>query len=184
VEAVSGREIARVAHQYEVSFVEWSPDGRWLATGSRNEARVVEAATGREIARTAHEDRVSSLRWSPDGRWLATGAWDNTARVADLARKTKALAVPQVGNNERVPLIAGLYRPGQSSESLVLAAKERATRCLTQAQRKQHSLPPAPPVWCIERRLWPYHSDKWQRWLSLQQAWLASGRRGPQPALP
>jgi hypothetical protein len=67
---------------------------------------------------------------------------------------------------------------------LVDAAKALAARCLTQAQRAQYFLPPAPPTWCVERRLWPYHSDDWQTWLPKQKAWLAFGRQGDPPPLP
>jgi hypothetical protein len=70
-------------------------------------------------------------------------------------------------------------------QALVDAAKARAPRCLTPAQREQYLLRPVPPTWCIERRLQPYHSDAWHDdWLPKQKAWLASGRLGDPPALP
>ena len=59
-----------------------------------------------------------------------------------------------------------------------------AARCLPQAQRREYFLPAAPPPWCVERRLWPYHSDAWQGWLPKHKAWLAAGRAGPEPAMP
>ena len=64
------------------------------------------------------------------------------------------------------------------------AAKAKTARCLTQKQRAQYLLPAAPPTWCVERRLWPYHGDDWQAWLPKQKAWLASGRPGDAPPLP
>jgi hypothetical protein len=60
--------------------VAFSPDGRWLATGSDG-ARVWEAATGQEVIWMAREKQVGSVAFSPDGRWLATGSNDRTARV-------------------------------------------------------------------------------------------------------
>jgi hypothetical protein len=45
------------------------------------------------------------------------------------------------------------------------------------AQRTRYFLPDAPPFWCIERHLWPYHSDAWQTWLAAYKA----GRDVPMP---
>jgi hypothetical protein len=41
----------------------------------------------------------------------------------------------------------------------------------------------APPTWCIERRLWPYHNDEWLTWLPKRKSWLAT-REGREPPLP
>jgi hypothetical protein len=157
------RERAVLAHENSVHAVAWSPDGTRLATGSQDKsARIVEAATGREIARVAHEDDVNAVAWAPAGAAIGpailTGSADRTAR---------------------------LWRVFPTAQALVNAAKERAARCLTQAQRAQYFLPPAPPTWCVERRLWPYHTDAWHNdWLPKQKAWLASGRQGDPPPLP
>ncbi len=44
-------------HESGVETIAFSPNGRFLATGSRDgTARVWEAATGQEVARMAHED--------------------------------------------------------------------------------------------------------------------------------
>jgi hypothetical protein len=128
----------------------------------KGEARDVEAASGREIARLAHDGPVSAVAWSPAGAAvgpaLLTGSDDRTARI---------------------------WRVFPTAQALVDAAKARAARCLTQKQRAQYFLPAAPPTWCAERRLWPYHSDAWHDvWLPAQRAWLASGRQGPEPPLP
>ena len=63
----------------------WSPDGKRLATGSRDStAKVWDAATGKELLTlSGHEVGVSSVAWSPDGKRLATGSEDNTAKVWD-----------------------------------------------------------------------------------------------------
>jgi hypothetical protein len=50
-------------------------------------------------------------------------------------------------------------------------------RCLTPAQRKEYFLPEVPPLWCVERRLWPYHGDEWQAWLVARKG----GRDAPLP---
>ncbi len=123
----------------------------------------MDPSSGRELARVAYNATVGAVSWSPlppaaDGSaLLSTGSQDGTVR---------------------------LWRVFTTTDALVQAAKARAARCLTPAQRQQYFLPPAPPTWCVERRLWPYHGDDWQAWLPKQRAWLASARRGDAPALP
>src|SRR5262249_50091540 len=64
---------------------------------------------------------------------------------------------------------ARLWRVFVSTQDLVNAAKDHMQRCLTPAQRKQYFLSEAPPLWCFERRLWPYHTDDWQVWLAARK---------------
>lgn len=52
----------------------WSPDGKWLATGSENEAAVWDSTTGEKLMPLdCRKYRVLSVAWSPDGKRLATG---------------------------------------------------------------------------------------------------------------
>jgi WD40 repeat protein len=85
-------EIGRCVHVLRardgspVYAVAWSPDSRWLASGSNDRSvRVWDADTGQERRRLdGHTDDVNSMSWSPDGRWLASGSDDQTVRVWDL----------------------------------------------------------------------------------------------------
>ena len=66
--------------------VAFSPDGRRLATASRDTtARVWELPGGRELLRVAHEGSVWGVAFSPDGRRLATASGDKTARVYEAS---------------------------------------------------------------------------------------------------
>jgi hypothetical protein len=142
----------------------WSPDGTRIVTASADHTALIWATDGTPLGTLkGPPGRVNLAEWSPlaqyrDGSTLVvTASEDQTARIWQVYITT---------------------------EALVDAAIARVTRCLTQAQRKDYFLPPAPPTWCVERRLWPYHGDEWQAWLPKQKAWLASGRRGEAPALP
>ena len=71
-----------MAHDASVTAVAFSPDGRWVVSGSYDgTARVWEAGTGEEAARMTHDDWVTAVAFSPDGRWVVSGSWDCTARV-------------------------------------------------------------------------------------------------------
>jgi WD40 repeat protein/serine/threonine protein kinase len=74
-------------HQNSVRSVVWSPDGRFIASGSQDHTiRVWDAASG-QLLRTLekHSHWVRSVAWSPDGRFLASGSDDNTVRIWDAA---------------------------------------------------------------------------------------------------
>jgi hypothetical protein len=100
---------------------------------------------------------MTAVAWSPDGAAIITGSDDG---------------------------IAHLWRVFPTAQALVDAAKNRAVRCLTPAQRNQYFLPPTPPTWCVARRPRPYPDEAWQAWLPHQRAWLAGGRQGDPPRLP
>ena len=84
--ALLPRPVARMVHEGDVGIVAFSPDGRWVVSGSWDDtARVWEAATGQEVARMVHEYRVYAVAFSPDGRWVVSGSLDDTARVWEAA---------------------------------------------------------------------------------------------------
>src|SRR5208283_3938953 len=71
----------------EVLSVAFSPDGRYVLTGSEDKtARLWDAATGQQI-RTfeGHKDEVTSVAFSPDGQFVLTGSWDTTTHLWDAA---------------------------------------------------------------------------------------------------
>ena len=70
-------------HEGALSHIAWSPDGKYLATASRDiTGRVWHAQTGKQVAiLKGHEGLLLHITWSPDGKQLATASEDNTGRV-------------------------------------------------------------------------------------------------------
>lgn len=89
----------------ESGGMEFSPDGRWLVTVSRNEVSVREAATGQELQRLlGHTGWVMGMSFSPEGDSLATSSLDGSVRIWRLGPGSElvASAVPPAGYGVRV----------------------------------------------------------------------------------
>jgi WD40 repeat protein len=71
-------EFARMTNENIVSSVAFSPDGKYVVSGSWDHtARVWEATTGVEVARMTHESRVTSVAFSPESKYVVSGSgWD------------------------------------------------------------------------------------------------------------
>ncbi|MFN6012367.1 MAG: protein kinase domain-containing protein [Microcystis sp.] len=74
-------------HSDSVQSVVYSPDGRYLASGSGDKTiKISGVATGKQLRTlTGHSDTVSSVVYSPDGRYLASGSNDKTIKICDVA---------------------------------------------------------------------------------------------------
>ncbi len=67
------QEVSRLRHEHFVNSVAFSPNGKWLISGSDDRtARVWDVETGTEISRVYHKYRVNLVSFSPDGKWAAS----------------------------------------------------------------------------------------------------------------
>ena len=71
----------------ETLFASFSPDAKYLASGSGNRSVEVRTVRDGKLARTlgSHSAAFFSIAFSRDGRWLASGANDHTIRLWQIA---------------------------------------------------------------------------------------------------
>ena len=73
----------------------FSPDGRWIVSGSYDKTlKVWDATTGREmLTLKGHTKSVSSVAFSPDGKRIASGGYDSTVKVWDATTGREMLTL-------------------------------------------------------------------------------------------
>src|SRR5262249_42572937 len=75
----------RLRHGQEINDVAFSPDGKLLATASRDRTvKIWDLANGHELLTYAgHTDQVRTLAFTPDGKLIASGGGDRDVRLWD-----------------------------------------------------------------------------------------------------
>ncbi len=66
-------------HSSTITSLSWSPDGKFLVSGSSDETvKIWDTARGQEIASFIYGKNIKSVAWSPDGGNIAVGGWNTT----------------------------------------------------------------------------------------------------------
>jgi len=76
-----------VGYRHWVNAVAYSPDGRWLVSGSSDKTlKVWDTESGREqITLVGHTRTITSASFSPDGRWIVSASYDKTLKLWDAS---------------------------------------------------------------------------------------------------
>jgi WD40 repeat protein len=124
-DAETGRKLLSLeGHVNGFSAVAYSPDGRFIVTGSVDwTATVWDALTGKELLPRlrGHRGQVMSVAITPDSRRILTGGFDNTTRVWDAATGQELLSL-----SDKMLLPRGISPDGRR---LVMASESLVTFC-------------------------------------------------------
>jgi WD40 repeat protein len=77
----------QLGHTMSVASVAFSPDGKYVLSGSWDDTlKLWNVETGREIRTfTGHRDNIKSVAFSPDGKYALSGSEDRTLKLWDVA---------------------------------------------------------------------------------------------------
>ena len=95
-QSVKLETVVQKGHNAAVKAVAISPDGKYIATGSRDKsAKVWDVESGRELrSYLGHQHTVNGVEFSPDGKLLATSSADNTAKLWDVLTGKELFSTP------------------------------------------------------------------------------------------
>ena len=98
----TGAERMSLSPSGVVAAANFSPDGKWIVTGSwDNAARIWNSETGKDVLKLiGHSGFVNSACFSPDGTQVLTASDDHTAKLWDA--KTGRVVQTFIGHADRV----------------------------------------------------------------------------------
>ncbi|KAH9944909.1 WD40-repeat-containing domain protein [Amylocystis lapponica] len=95
-------------HTSGITSVAFSPDGKQIVSGSRDQTiRIWNAATGESIMQPlqGHTSGITSVAFSPDGKQIVSGSWDRTIRIWNAATG-ESIMQPLQGHTDMITSVA------------------------------------------------------------------------------
>jgi WD40 repeat protein len=143
-------------HTEIVYAIDFSPDGKYLLTGSFDKTlKLWEGATGKEIKTFdgpgGHRNLVLSVAFSPDGRTLASGSSDNTAKLWDTEKAGSAGPIKNLAHPNLVDAVA--FHP--AGRQLATGCHDGSVRIWDVAKGQQvrqiraHTVPMMTQIYCV-----------------------------------
>ena len=75
--------VVNQGHTLRVMAIDYSPDGKYLASGSKDKTVKIWNTVSGKLVRTlfGHTDILYTVKYSPDGKYLAAASRDNTIKI-------------------------------------------------------------------------------------------------------
>jgi len=103
-----------LGHQADIVSVAWSPDGKFIASGSNdNTLQVWDATNGKHVFTDQGALAIYTVAWSPDGKRIASGK-GNTIQILDAA----------TGDQIHI-YYPGQFTPGKAVNAVALSPDEK-----------------------------------------------------------
>lgn len=126
----AGHVVRRGLHDQWITAVDFSPDGRWLATGSIDtNVKLWDQTEPREVLLNGHFSVVRSVVFSDDGKWLATAGDDAVAYLWDLSGSRTIPGKMLRGHDTAITQV--VFAPGEAPRYLVTLGEDRNARLWT-----------------------------------------------------
>ncbi|MFL5589806.1 MAG: protein kinase domain-containing protein [Ktedonobacteraceae bacterium] len=91
---VASQPVGTILYTYRGhSTVDWSPDGKYIASGYGDGMQVWDMAANSQVfSHREHSRLVKAVAWSPDGKRIASGGEDKTVQVWDMVNRRSIYA--------------------------------------------------------------------------------------------